>query len=211
MGFRMEGCPTHDTSPFLNGVTGYPSCQVTGLIQVCCRIPYPGADAVARRSAARSRLSAIFSGARRLCVMMATQIAGAGSVAGFATAVPMLMRAVLSCSVSWRCHAFTGAGFPDYLLVCLRRHFGQFADEGDNAPQRDVVVSAAPGGHAGHLDAMLDDPESTRGIDTRSGEVGRFRIKSLSYLGAVHAWRQMTPRAHCLILIGSPKDQAGVF
>jgi hypothetical protein len=105
LGCRMGGCSTLEISPFPNGATGYASCQVTGLIQVCCRIPNEYRVSRSRRGGKAQRCSnhapCYFSGARRVGVMMVTRIAGAGSVVGLAMAAPMLMRAVLSCSVSW--------------------------------------------------------------------------------------------------------------
>jgi len=134
MGCRMEGCPTLDTSPFLNGATEYPSCQVTGPIQVCCRIPDPGArrDGKAQRCSKQAQRYLLW--ARRLCVIMATQIAGAGSVAGFATAVTMLVRAMLPYPTHRRCRSFTRRGFSHHFRVGVRRHSGQLVKEGDNAP-----------------------------------------------------------------------------
>jgi hypothetical protein len=102
LGCRMGGCSTLEISPFPNGATGYASCQVTGLIQVRCRIPN-GIPVPARWQSAvllESGSVLLLTGSRGWRYD-GDSIAGAGSVGGFAMAVPMLMRAVLSCSVSW--------------------------------------------------------------------------------------------------------------
>lgn len=132
------------------------------------------------------------------------QIQVSGSVA-WCVRLPMLMCVMLSCSGpgSWGWRSFTCFSFSHHRLVFLRGHPRQLVDEGDDAPKCDVVMRAPPSRHAGHFDAMLDYPEGVSVVDAYFGEVGRLRIKTLSYLRIFHPGRQMTARAHRVVMIGS--------
>src|SRR3954468_8829478 len=46
----------------------------------------------------------------------------------------------------------------DQLAVIVLAHAGKFLEKGDGAPKL-LVRMVAPGGHTGHLDAVLHNPE----------------------------------------------------
>ena len=49
----------------------------------------------------------------------------------------------------------------DELSVILWSHFGELSDKGYRRPKL-VIAVIPPGGHAGHSDSVLDDPEQFR-------------------------------------------------
>ena len=60
--------------------------------------------------------------------------------------------------------------------VVLLAHPRQLFKKPDRCPQL-VIAVIAPGGHAGHLDAVLDDPEKLGGAIERRG-FGQIRLNS---------------------------------
>src|SRR6266850_4869695 len=64
--------------------------------------------------------------------------------------------------------------------VLLRRHSRQLAQEGDGRPDLLIAV-ISPSRHAGHLDAVLDDPEHlAAAIELcRNRKVGRRGVKAV--------------------------------
>src|SRR5665213_2339292 len=95
-----------------------------------------------------------------------------------------------------------GAGCGDERAIALRRHRGQLLQQRHHVPDFFVAMRAAPGGHARHLDAMLDDPELLRRIAARkTGENRRLGIHAGAHFILAHAGHQMAAGAHGGIML----------
>ena len=98
------------------------------------------------------------------------------------------------------------------IFVRLQRR--QLAQECNDGPDRIVVVRHAPCRHRGHLDAVLDDPETARrrGLavvarELRRCERRRHRIQPLSELVVGDPRREVTSLAHFGVLGGARGDK----
>src|SRR3546814_5278809 len=70
-----------------------------------------------------------------------------------------------------------------HCLILSRRQAWKLPDERDHIPDKTIIVRFSPRRHGGHLDSMLDDPESLRGRTIRTFEQdGRLRIQPLTHL-----------------------------
>src|SRR5665213_3832697 len=89
------------------------------------------------------------------------------------------------------------AGF-NQRLVSLGRHAGQGLEECDDLPEIGIRIADPPGGHARHLDPVLDDPELLLGISRPAAlrETGRLGIEAGAQLVFLHARREMARGAH---------------
>src|SRR5215469_12580253 len=80
--------------------------------------------------------------------------------------------------------------------VVLLAHARQLFEKANGCPQLLVTV-IVPGGHAGHLDAVLDGPEKFGGVVELCcfGEIRGRGIKASRNVALRHAWRAVTDRA----------------
>src|SRR6185312_12947300 len=96
------------------------------------------------------------------------------------------------------------------LLVLLRGEFRQLLQERNHAPDGGIVVTGAPGGHAAHLDAVLDCPESISRVYAELREIRWLRIHSLADFRVLFAVYQVTAGAHRSVLTCAFEDELRV-
>src|SRR5215472_6771268 len=91
--------------------------------------------------------------------------------------------------------------------VLLLGHRGQLFKKADRCPDF-LVTMIAPGRHAGHFDAVLDDPEQLGRTVGLHGfcQVRRRWIKAAPDIAFRHAWRAMANRAMCRIMLEAHYD-----
>src|SRR6516164_7219912 len=111
---------------------------------------------------------------------------------------------MMPAAVGQACHHQTG--------VLLLGHPGQLFKKRYGRPQLLVAV-IAPGRHAGHLNAMLDDPEQLgRRVEGRGfGKIRRRRIKAAPDIALGHAGRAVADGAMCRIMLDADKDLGGII
>src|SRR6185369_9744469 len=84
-----------------------------------------------------------------------------------------------------------------HRLILLRRHLRHLEQEGHDRPDLRVGVGDSERRHAGHLDAVLHDPEELFGIGVlrSGGQLGRIGVQALADLRSLDAGRAVAGRA----------------
>lgn len=91
-------------------------------------------------------------------------------------------------------------------------HRRKLPQEGDQAPDALVVMRDTPRRHAGHLDAVLDDPERFGRLAIPFlRQVRRLRVQTLSHFVVSEPWGQVATCAHFDIVRGAQCDQVAVI